>query len=457
MGKSTPSVPPPPDPKELAQEQARANRVNQSTPYGNIYYGTAAKDAAGNPILDDNGYPRFAFDPAVSDAFAVQVESPFQSEVRSRGEHAALRVADLFVDPLLNGGLHQVDLSGAPAFQSSVPTAGLPAVGRDLLTGLPSAVTAVATQPVQRGLSADGLPGYVAGLDRVGAPGLAALPGIGDFSADAQRVEDATFQRARNRLDPLFADQERGLRQSLANRGQPLGVQAGGERTAANAELERFDRARNDAIQNALLDDVQSGRDEHSRLSNLGFQTFDRTLAGRQQDIGEQMQNAGLAAQARQGGFGERQAQAALYNAAGQQAFAQDAAAAQLANTVRQQLLGENLSAEQMAQAARGQLFGEGLSNAQLGNAARQQLLGEQSALRQMQLAELASILGGQAFNPIPTGSFFNPAQIDVTGPYGLQQQAQIAAMQNAQAQQQSGLGLLGSLVGNLSRYRGMF
>lgn len=98
--------------------------------------------------------------------------------------------------------------------------------------------------------------------------GLPALPT--DLAADAQAVEDATFQRAQNLLNPVFARQEEALRTRLANQGLPQGGEAFG------AELDIFNRARNEALSNAALEAIGAGRAEQSRLFNLG-------LSGRRQ------------------------------------------------------------------------------------------------------------------------------------------------------------------------------
>lgn len=425
MGKRAPSPPPAPDPVMLAKEQARANRINQVTPFGNVYYGTVAKDADGNPILDENGLPRFAFDPSVSEAFAIQTETPFQREARTRGERAALGLYDNVVDPLVRpGGLQRVDLSGAPAIGSRVDTTGLPAIGGDPRANAPGLVEAIGPEAVTRRIDAGSLPGLRSGLD---PSRLSALPGVGDFSADAGRVEDATFRRALDRLAPVFAERERRLEQTLANRGQPLGYRAGGEHTAANAELERLDRARNDAVNQAMFDAIQSGRAEQSRLFGLG-------LAARQQGGREQLDDAALAREARGQLFGEGAQQAEFANQAANQAFGQALAAGQFRNAAREQAFGENVTAEQLAAAVRNQLYGERANDVRLQNAARQQMLGEQSAIRGQQMNELASLLGGQQFNATPTGTFFTPGQIDVVGPYAMQQQAQLAAFNAGQA-----------------------
>lgn len=107
-----------------------------------------------------------------------------------------------------------------------------------------------------------------------------------------------------------------------------------------------------------------------------------------------------------------------------------------------------------LAAAARGQGVSEQLSNAQLAAAARTGGLGEQSALRSGVLQELASIIGGQAYNPSPTSQFFAPGGVDVLGAQQLAQQANIAnanyAAQNQQSQNAGLFGIGSALAGSI-------
>lgn len=102
---------------------------------------------------------------------------------------------------------------------------------------------------------------------------------------------------------------------------------------------------------------------------------------------------------------------------------------------------------------ARGQMFNEGMMTNQLNNQWRQQGLVNQNAGRSQGLNEalqlngndfnrLASFLGLQQVQPAQLQNFFAPGQTDVTGAYGLAQQAN---MFNAQQQNQmSAAGMTG-------------
>lgn len=98
-----------------------------------------------------------------------------------------------------------------------------------------------------------------------------------------------------------------------------------------------------------------------------------------------------------------------------------------------------------LALSGRGQGISEQLQDAQLGLQTRAQGLGEQQAIRGGVLSELASIIGGQGFNPTPTTSFIPPGGVDVLGAQQLAQNAQMAnAQASAQRQQSQNAGLFG-------------
>jgi len=80
-----------------------------------------------------------------------------------------------------------------------------------------------------------------------------------------------------------------------------------------------------------------------------------------------------------------------------------------------------------------------------LNNAGRTQGMQEQQALRGQELGEIASLLGLQPVQQTGFQNFFQPGQIDVTGPYQMQQNA---AMANQQAAANSSSGLMSGLFG---------
>ncbi len=95
-----------------------------------------------------------------------------------------------------------------------------------------------------------------------------------DYSADAAHVEQATFDRARGLLDPVFDLQQRRLEQQLFDQGLPMGSEA------HIGEMGRFNDRRDEAYLKAALDSVAAGRQEHSRL-------FGMDVTGRQAELNE--------------------------------------------------------------------------------------------------------------------------------------------------------------------------
>ena len=61
-----------------------------------------------------------------------------------------------------------------------------------------------------------------------------------DFAGQGDSLEQATFQRGLNRIDPYLQEQRSAMAQRLQNQGLPIGSEA------YNQELNRFDRSRGD-------------------------------------------------------------------------------------------------------------------------------------------------------------------------------------------------------------------
>ncbi len=106
--------------------------------------------------------------------------------------------------------------------------------------------------------------------------GLPALPGVGDFSADRARAEQAYMDRAMGLLDPIFAQQEETLEQGLANRGIPLGAEI------RDIEMGNYRRDRGRTLSDIANQAVQAGAAEQSRLFGL-------SQAARQQGLSERL------------------------------------------------------------------------------------------------------------------------------------------------------------------------
>ncbi len=103
----------------------------------------------------------------------------------------------------------------------------------------------------------------ILGIGQAGAGNLPPLPGNTDFSGDASRVEQATFERLKGLLDPAFADRRRDFGNLINDRGLPLTGEASGRLLAD------LRRAENEGFTNAGLEAVGAGRAEQSRLFGL--------------------------------------------------------------------------------------------------------------------------------------------------------------------------------------------
>ena len=258
--KDSPSAPAPVDQAALIKAQAEANRTTQYTPLGDLRFGTVG--SGGEFVPGTSGTATFVDLPPEYQNL-LNLASGTATEL---GERGLVQAGNLPAEP--------IDFSGLPGFTSELDFSGLPA-----------------------------LPG----LD---FSGLTPLPGIDDFSADAERARDASFQQAMGLLNPEFDRQQGRLEQTLANRGLP----SGGE--AYDDEFDRFDDARNRALQSAAFEAVRAGGAEQSRLFGLASvargQGFQETLAGldtgfrtRQQMLAEALQGIDLSRTGRQQGIQE--------------------------------------------------------------------------------------------------------------------------------------------------------
>jgi hypothetical protein len=156
------------------------------------------------------------------------------------------------------------------------------------------------------GLDTSQLPEMQTGLDTSQLPELNK-----DYSGDAQRVEQATYDRIQQLINPQYEQRQRALESQLAATGNPLGSEG------YMTEQDRFQRSRDEADLAAALESVGAGRAEQSRL-------FDIASRSRGQLTGEQLANAGLTQQARQQGISEQMTDAELARVARQQGISED-------------------------------------------------------------------------------------------------------------------------------------
>ena len=110
-----------------------------------------------------------------------------------------------------------------------------------------------------------------------------------DLGGGRQAAEDAAYGRATSRLDPQFEQQAQAMETKLRNQGLRQGDQA------YDAAMANFNRARNDAYEQARLGSTLEGRSEADLSFNqaLGLNNtqFGQGLSANQQNAAIQNQN----------------------------------------------------------------------------------------------------------------------------------------------------------------------
>tara|TARA_R110000824_G_scaffold382431_1_gene575631 strand:- start:189 stop:1361 length:1173 start_codon:yes stop_codon:yes gene_type:complete len=335
MGKSQPAPPPIPNPNELINAQADANRISQFTPYGNLRFGS----------VGDQGQFVEGAVPDDGRAAAFTQETPFQTQMRAAQEGTGLGLSNLAFNRI--GGQTVVGLNpdGSPIYAANpnfsnpfntAPTLAGVSQAQDIdpTTGLPAFQSSVNTgQAIPQNINTAGLTALT--NDPVGL---------------RSNIEQTLFNRQLGLLQPEFTRQTQDLQQNLADRGIPITSQA-----------------YNDAT-NRLQ--AQQGE----QMQRLAQQA---TLAAGQESDRIVDQSRNIRAQQ----FGERAAAGEFGLASQGQGFGQAAANAQLANAARQDTVANQL-----------------LSN-QIANQQRSRQIAERNALRGQNFNELAALLGGPQIN----------------------------------------------------------
>ena len=381
--KSAPSPPPVPDPNELINAQANANRITQFTPYGNLLFGS---------VGDQGQFVQGAV-PEDGQAAAFTQETPFQAQMRAATEGTGLGLGNLAFNRVTGRQVIGQNADGSPIFADDP----------DFQNPFRTAPTLAGVQQSQDIDPTTGLPAFQSQISTttpmptsINTEGLTALQS--DPEAFRSNIEQTLFNRQLGLLQPEFTQQREALEQNLADRGIPITSQG-----------------YNDAV----------NRLETQQGEQLGRLAQQATLAAGQES--DRLVNQARNIRAQQ--FGERAASGEFGLAAQGQGFSQAAANTQLANAARQQQVADQL-----------------LSN-QIANQARQRQIAERTALRGQNFNELAALLGGPQiqqgsfFAPggIDTQGAFG-AQM------AAQQNAYNQAMQNRSANLGGLFGLAGNL-----------
>jgi hypothetical protein len=381
MGKDTPSPPPPPDPRAVAQAQsqysreaaiaqANMNRIDQYTPQGSITYRQIGTNADGTPQYRQD-----------------QTYSPEQQALYEQQNQIAQALGTT-----AQGQIGRVNQTMGANFNYD---------------GMTPMVTSVAGQPVQR---VNGTTNLQTSLPNAG--NIQQNVGPTDFSADGRRVADSVYNQATSRLDPQFAQQNSDMEAKLAAQGIAKGSEA------YNRELDNFNRARNDAYNQANYSAIQAGGNEQSRLFGLQLQ---------------------------QGQF---------HNQAQDQQFTQNLGAGEFGNNAQTQQQQNNMATAGFNNQAGAQQFNQDVQNANFANTGRQQQIQEATYLRNLPLNDIAALLG--TGGGVQQPQFSSVSQVGVAAPdYQGAVYNTFNAQQNqynqAQANRSAGLGSIFGLAGSLA------
>ncbi len=253
MSKSSGSAPAV-DYEGLLNKQSELNRINQVTPFGSVFFGEFGNDSQ-----------NFATSPGTISAPSTQ-QFPwlnnYQSGVSPGSAGVPVNAADLLAQsapaqPAPTNTFSPTSIPGQPDnFQTVSPITQV--------TQLSPEVQALFDQQI-------GTANQIGAAASAQAGQLPTEAFNFDESGQRSRVEQAIFDRAKGLLDPVFAQQESRLRDSLANSGQ-LGtsfVNPGGRQ-----ELDIFGRNRSETFENVALDAIAQGE------SVLGNE-FNRALTQR--------------------------------------------------------------------------------------------------------------------------------------------------------------------------------
>jgi hypothetical protein len=262
MGKSSPSTPEPPDPKETAAAQTASNKetaywnamlnnVNQITPYGNLTY----TQTAGGPQYNMDAYNK---------AMEAYQANPGTSTPTATNGALLLTNGNVKVGSGINARiLSRADAEKEGYFSGSGGSANMPQMSDFKTSDLaPQFTSEIKLTPEAQSILDKQLYGQNAlaqlGNDQLGRiQESAATPfsfadapavfGGGDTAAAQAKAEEAIYSR----LNPQFAQDEEAMRSRLINQGIGQGSEA------YNREMDTFNQAKNDARMQAVLSGQQ--------------------------------------------------------------------------------------------------------------------------------------------------------------------------------------------------------
>ena len=333
MGKSSPSAPPIPNPNELINAQADANRINQFTPYGNLLFGS----------VGDQGQFVQGQVPEDGQSAAFTQETPFQTQLRAATEGTGIGLGNTAFGRVTGRSVTGQNADGSPIYQDD-PDFQNPFRTAPTLSGVSAAQE---IDPTQLGNLQDynqSISSGVALPTGLSTEGLTALQS--DPEAFRSNIESTLYNRQLGLLQPEFTRQRQELESNLVNRGIPITSEP------YNQAINRFESQQGEQLARLAQQATLAAGQESDRLVNQGRQN--RAME-----------------------FGERAASGEFGLAANQASFGQNASNVQLQNAGRQQQIADQLLSNQVAQQQRGRE------------------IAERNALRGQNFNELAALLGG--------------------------------------------------------------
>jgi hypothetical protein len=333
MGKSSPTPPPVPNPNELINAQADANRITQFTPYGNLLFGS----------VGDQGQFVQGEVPEGGQSAAFTQETPFQAQMRAATEGTGLGLGNTAFGRVTGRTVIGQNPDGTPIFQDD-PDFQNPFRTAPTLSGISAAQDIDPTQLGNLQNFNQNIASNVALPTGLSTEGLTALQS--DPEAFRSNIESTLFNRQLGLLQPEFTRQRNELESNLVNRGIPITSEP------YNQAVNRLESQQGEQLQRLAQQATLAAGQESDRLVN-------QARSNRAME------------------FGERAASGEFGLAANQASFGQNAANVQLQNAARQQQIADQLLSNQVAQQQ------------------RQREIAERNALRGQNFNELAALLGG--------------------------------------------------------------
>jgi hypothetical protein len=452
MGKDSPAQPTPIDPVATANAQANANitaaqataalnRVNQTTPTGQVKW-TQAPDGTWSQSTSFAPQQQDLYNKATTGAGIALAQLPNVGALQYGTSAPQLQTS------LYGGGAE-------PSIQSSLPNSGQ--INGSVANAGPINGTVANAGSLTRGVSQAPIQNN---LD------LSNIQGIPQAdNAAYQGAVNSVYNQAASRLDPQWQQQQTALETKLANQGVTQNSDAW------NKAMQSFTQGKNDAYTSALNNAITQGSGLESTLFNMG-------LAANQAGVGNALTAGNFANSAQAQRFGQGLSNANLNNSAQQQQYGQNLSDTTTALAAQAQQYGQNLSDTNTANAAQQQQYQQNLGSGTFANSAAAQQLaqalsvsgfGNSALQQQFQNAQTNAGLNNAAVGQdtsrliqqaglpnqfssiaLPGVSGASVAAPDVLGANSLSAQQQMANYQNQTAQNSAKKGGTGSLLGTL-------